>query len=298
MIPNSNAIQVFLFENKPNGKGKYLGEATELSLAKIDQVKTEKTVTGLLPDVVIGKTVKLVFMANFGYRKSNITEKTKVGITYNDWKNAIYFDYATTANHTSVFKDDLYIPMSGECVIKIKRGTNTASVDLMRARAKVRITIDPNSLYGMRDFFVHNAQSRSYCFQHVSNVSGTDYDLDVPNSPDGAERSFAQPILPNNKKTPNFIEFYVTEKSMKEVNGRLPISISFKFCDPNTQEALGDEETLIFKNYVSGNAFHVERNNYYKFNIKAVSEIQSGGPIDITTTIQRWDIVNLTTDFE
>ena len=302
-IVGTNDIRIFAFDvtnaNDPNTYETLIGEAYDLICTDPD-ASTVRLIKGKLPKQALGRTVKLVMMANYQGRLNNndgtLDKKDSIPAPgtkkYSEWMQPLKFNYGDKPWSENDAADGKYIPMSGETILYIKdnsKAVNQTSIQLTRAIAKVRIIIKETSQYYLTNLQTNNAAGKSFDFAHYT----PEGDVMIPKVTNGIYLTLNFPSLSVKPNKPvEFFEFYLPEQPMKKTtlqlgmteNGRLP-------GGDNTVQ-----ESLEFKDYGSGAYFPIERNYIYEF---WVGKKKDETKADISIGIEPWIVEDeIISDYE
>lgn len=276
-IPGVENIKILIFDDK----GTYKGNATDLAMVG-DKNATIRIVSGKLPkDLLLGTSIKMVFMANYENRGEQEAIAPSAG--YQAWSNSLTFNYGTTRWSETDANANKYIPMSGECNF-IVRHDNYQTIDLKRVIAKVRVLMAKNCTnYNFTSLKAVNANSLSYCLEHDNPIGTyshgltdvlTFYDLNITSKNKGK------------------LEFYFPEQT-NQAERPTTLQIGLTNVASGSPEILKDN--IDFKYYPNGNLYPIERNHIYEFIInKKADETKA----DIQVTIMPWASHDINTDYE
>lgn len=275
-IKGTSDIHIYVFDTADGG---CMGEVTNLQLFGNDYDVTRE-ITGVLPNGVYGKNVKLVMMANYESRGVTLAA-LESGTKYDVWRNRPVFSYGTASwNAGDDGNKGKYIPMSGECTLTVSGNMgNSGEIPLKRAVAKVCIKVAEGCEYWISSLQVCGAQDRGFCLEQEKFAVPTGGGLltNVLN--------FTGINIGENQQ----IEFYLPEQTAGSACLKLVMSTD-----------RGDDVPLEirFKDYETGSfEYEVCRNTIYEF---LLSKGDDSGKIktDVKSMVKEWVVEEVISDYE
>lgn len=278
-IKGTSDIHIYVFNN---GDGSCMGEVTGLQLSGNDYDITRE-ITGVLPDNVYGKSVRLVMMANYESRGVALAVPG-IGTKYADWKKNPTFGYGTVSWSVADGTSGKYIPMSGECVLTVAGNMgNSGEIPLERAVAKVRIKVADGCDYSIASLQAKGAKDKGFCLAQDP--------FAVP--AEGASLENVLKFTGNEITSGKQKEFYLPEQTPGGTSLELVMSKPGK---GNTVENVPVE--IRFKDYEAGSSeYEVRRNTIYEF---LLSKGDDSGNIktDVKSTVKKWVVEEINSDYE
>lgn len=262
------------FENKIDGKGLqvllYSADGKNTCLGKVENISVFSTdnesVYRFVGDLSIDKaniinqalSCKIMVFANC----PNVENGTNL--------SGLLYDYNAEAFRNGT----QYIPMWG---VKTSRFTLTpgsrtdlGTIYLLRAMAKVKVTLDPSIAgnFNLDKVNLTNYGTKGYCLPFGYNTAGATESIETEKAFRPLERNYTKGTLPFHKDGNNEYVIYIPE--YKNQNSTSKSSMTVSVSTKGGESIKLKDPTISFKDYAGGADLDIIRNHYYKFNIVKV----------------------------
>lgn len=271
------------FENKIDGKGLqvllYSADGKNTCLGKVENIlvfSTDKeSVYRFVGDLSINKaniinqalSCKIMVFANC----PNVENNTNL--------SELLYDYNAEAFRNGT----QYIPMWGvktsQVALTPGSRTDLGTIYLLRAMAKVKVTLDPSIAGSFRLDKVNltNYGTKGYCLPLGYNTAGATESIETEKAFRPLESNYTKGTLSFHKDENDEYVIYIPE--YRNQNSTLKSSMTVSVSTKGGEPVKLNDPTIKFTDYTGGADLDIIRNHYYKFNIVKV------GPGEIISTL-------------
>lgn len=279
------------FENKIDGKGLqvllYSADGNNTCLGKVENISVfstdKESVYRFVGDLSIDKaniinqalSCKIMVFANC----PNVETNTNL--------SGLLFSY----NAEAFKKGTQYIPMWGvkTSQVTLTPGTRTelGTIYLLRAMAKVKVTLDPSIAgnFNLGGVDLINYGTKGYCLPSAYNTTEATELIETESAFRPLENNYTTGTLPFHKDENDDYVIYIPEYTNKNSTAKssMTVSVLTKGGEPVKLK----EPTIYFKDYAGGSDLDIIRNHYYKFNIVKVGN--NDLTLGIEYQVMKWE---------